>query len=140
MEIHWNAFPGSIEYRTAENRRTLITKSPTYRPELDLVVVAPDGSFASFCIAWYDERNKLGVFEPVACHECHRRRGLTTALMTEALCRLKDLGATVAAVGAVGGNDVSNAFYESLGFHTVDLCYRWRKTLQRLTDEKKVRS
>ena len=129
MEVHWSAFPHNN--RTLKGRKTLMLRSPTYRPELDLVVVAPDGNFASMALVSYDERNRLGMFEPVGCHENHRRGGLTKALMCEGLRLLKGLGATVAAVGAEGDNVPSNALYESLGFRTQDYNYLWKRILRR---------
>src|SRR5205814_2026714 len=36
-----------------------------YRPELDLVAVAPDGALTAFCTIWLDEVNGVGHFEPV---------------------------------------------------------------------------
>ena len=51
-------------WMTAE-RHARVRHSPTYRPELDIVVVAPDGEFAAFALLWLDEANRLGVFEPL---------------------------------------------------------------------------
>ena len=127
VAVHRDAF-ASYTSMTA-NKYRAIMNAPTYRPELDLVVVAEDGSFASFCIIWYDERNQLGVFEPVGCHPQHRRRGLTKALMCEGLRRLKYLGATVASVGSISSDVPSNRLYESLGFCKIDRIYLWVKTL-----------
>jgi len=126
VAVHYDAFAHSA--MTAE-KLCAVMNAPTYRPELDLVVVAPDGSFASFCIIWYDERNRFGEFEPVGCHPKHRRRGLTKALMCEGLRRLKHLGATVASVGSVGSDVPSNRLYESLGFRKIDRSYLWEKIL-----------
>ena len=36
-----------------------------YRPELDWVVEAPDGSFAASCLVWLDEENGVALLEPV---------------------------------------------------------------------------
>jgi hypothetical protein len=41
-----------------------IQKAPLYRRDLDLVVVAPDGEFASFCTVWFDDVTLTGSFEP----------------------------------------------------------------------------
>ena len=125
--VHRNAFTRT---RVTPNTYRAIMNAPTYRPELDLVVVAPDGSFASFCIVWYDECNQMGVFEPVGCHSQHRRRGLTRTLMCEGLRQLKHLGATVVYVGAGGNNVAANTLYQSLGFRTVDYLYLWTKELR----------
>ncbi len=95
-------------------------RMPTYRQALDLVAVAPDGTFAAFCIVWWDSVNKLGVFEPVGCHSEHRRRGLASAVMTEGLRRLYDLGARTAQVTTGCSNAGAAALYEALGFRLVD--------------------
>ena len=127
VAVHRDAF-APYTSMTA-NKYRAIMNALTYRAELDLVVVAEDGSFASFCIVWYDEKNQFGVFEPVGCHPQHRRRGLTKTLMYEGLRRLKHLGATVASVGSVGGDVPSNRLYESLGFRKIDRSYLWMKIL-----------
>jgi ribosomal protein S18 acetylase RimI-like enzyme len=112
---------------TTTKHRAVMT-SPTYRPELDLIAVAPDGSFASYCIAWYDEANRIGVFEPVGTDPAFQRRGLGKAVMTEGLRRLQALGARVAYVVTNGDNEGANPLYESLGFRVVDEDHAWTKT------------
>ena len=52
-----------------------------YTPELDIVVVAPDGTFAAYCICWLDPVNKIGEFEPVGTRETFRGKGLGKAVM-----------------------------------------------------------
>lgn len=52
VEVHRDAFAPS-KMTVAKHRAVM--GSPTYRPNLDLIVVAPDGTFAAFCIVWYDE-------------------------------------------------------------------------------------
>ena len=92
----------------------------------DLVVVAPDGTFAAFCSIWFDEFNRIGTFEPVGTHPDHRRLGLAKAMMCEGLRRLKDLGATVAFVGT-GYDAPANRLYESVGFTEFDVVDHWQK-------------
>lgn len=87
-----------------------------YRPELDLVAVAPDGTLAAYCICWLDEANRVGEFEPVGTHPDWRRRGLGTAVMAEGLRRLRGLGAEQAIVCAQSDNPASVALYRSAGF------------------------
>ena len=55
-------------------------RAPSFRNELDLVAVAPDGTFAAYVGIPYDEANRLGIFEPVCTHPDHLRRGLARAL------------------------------------------------------------
>lgn len=56
VAVHRNAFAPS---RMTVEKYRRIMNAPTYRPDLDLVVVAPDGTFAAFCIVWFDEVNRL---------------------------------------------------------------------------------
>jgi mycothiol synthase len=109
---------------TAETIRVL-QDAPTHRQDLDLAVVAPDGTFASFCTVWFDEANRIGTFEPVGTHPAHRRRGLAKAVMCEALRRLKALGTTMAYVGT-GYNSPANHLYRSVGFTDSDVACHWQ--------------
>jgi ribosomal protein S18 acetylase RimI-like enzyme len=101
-----------------------VQRAPLYRRDLDLVAVAPGGEFASFCTVWFDNVNRMGVFEPVGTAPAHQRRGLGKAVMSEGLRRLKHLGATLATVGSYSNE--AGALYSSLGFTEYDLLERWR--------------
>lgn len=127
VAVHRAAFAPSR--MTAEKHRAVMA-SPTYRPELDLFTVAPDGTFASYCLVWFDEANRIGVFEPVGTHPGQQRRGLGRAVLAEGLRRLRGLGAEKAFVGSNFDNVASNALYEAVGFRLVDAFHAWEKTLQ----------
>lgn len=104
----------------------VLQTAPGYHLNLDLVAVAPDGTFASFCIVWFDEVNAIGTFEPVGTHPNHRQLGLDKAVMCEGLKRLETLGATLAYVGA-GDAVPANRLYESVGFTEFDIEHLWQK-------------
>jgi ribosomal protein S18 acetylase RimI-like enzyme len=101
-------------------------RAPTNRRDLNLVAVAPDGTFASFAIAWLDAANCIGMFEPVGTHPNHRRRGLARAVLCDGLRRLRALGARMAYVGCGTGAAV-NGLYESVGFTDYDEEHHWQK-------------
>lgn len=124
IDAHRSAFAPS---RMTVEKHRAVMQSSTYRPDLDLVAVAPDGSYAAFCIVWLDVANRLGLFEPVGCHSDHQRRGLAAAVMAEGMRRVKALGADTVCVLTEGDNVGSNKLYESLGFQFVDRCYEWKK-------------
>lgn len=67
-----------------------------YRPDLDLVVEARDGSLAASCIAWLDPASGCAEIEPMGVVPEHRRRGLAVDLCLEVAHR----------VGALGGREV----------------------------------
>jgi ribosomal protein S18 acetylase RimI-like enzyme len=72
-------------------------QAPGYDPDLDTVVVAPDGRFAAFTMGWIDPANRVGTFEPVGTHREFQRRGLGKAALLEGMRRLqaRDMMATV---------------------------------------------
>ncbi|BAY42352.1 hypothetical protein NIES2111_67750 (plasmid) [Nostoc sp. NIES-2111] len=77
---------------TQAQYQTMMNQAFTYRQDLDLVVTTLDGQIVAFCTAWFDARNKIGVFEPLGCHPDYRRRGLTRNLLYEGMRCLKRLG------------------------------------------------
>lgn len=100
-----------------------------YRPDLDLVVVAPDGTLAAYGICWLDAVNHSGEFEPVGTSPAFRGRGLGKAVIGEGLRRLRAQGAREAYVAAEGDNEAARALYESVGFTTYTREYAYKRPL-----------
>jgi mycothiol synthase len=89
-----------------------------FDPARELVVVAPNGRFASFLVYWLDPISKSGLFEPVGCHKDFQRQGLTKALMYEAMRRMVAAGMETALVGHDIDNVAAVKLYASVGFKT----------------------
>jgi ribosomal protein S18 acetylase RimI-like enzyme len=125
VDAHRSAFAPSRV--TVESYRNVMAAWP-YRPELDCVAVAPDGRVASYVLAWYDDANRVGEFEPVGTHRDFRRLGLARAVSLDALRRLRDAGAEQAIVLCRGDDayPVPKRLYESVGFrqHTRSVPFR----------------
>ena len=91
--------------------------------------MAADGAFAAYVGIPYDERNELGIFEPVCTHPGHLRKGLARALMQEGLLRLDALGARQAMVDT-GDMVPANRLYEAIGFSETCRGLYWRKVFR----------
>jgi mycothiol synthase len=102
-----------------------LRQAPIYRSDLDLAVVAPDGRFATYLIAWLDPEARTLEFEPVGAREEFRGRGLTRALMLEAMRRGRELGAERAYVLSYTSAEPANALYRSCGFEIVTTLDWW---------------
>jgi mycothiol synthase len=122
--LHREAFgtPGmTTEARLARMR------DPGYRPDLDLVAVAPDGELAAFVGGGLDAEASarcgllVGYTDPLGTRPAYRRLGLARALLLEALGRLRAAGAVEARVGTGSWNTATRALLESVGY---ELAYR----------------
>ena len=89
--------------------RRRMQSAPNYRKDLNIVAVAPDGSYASYCGMWQDLVNRVAYVEPVCTDPDYRRMGLGTAVVVEGIRRCGAEGATIAVDGAL-------PFYMSIGF------------------------
>ena len=107
-------WPSQISYQGLQ-------QAPDYRPDLDFYVVAPDGEYAAFCIAWWDKVNQIASLEPVGTVPAHRRKGLARAVVFEAMRRVNALGASRVFVGS------DQEFYLSLGFELSLPAHHWIK-------------
>jgi len=124
IAVHHAVRPDSA--MTAESYRRM-RAVVGFRPDLDLIAVAPDGVVVSYSICWLDPINQTGLFEPVGTRAAYRRRGFGRAMIAEGLQRLRAAGARTAFVCCTGGNDAARALYESAGFGVVDCEHAYEK-------------
>jgi ribosomal protein S18 acetylase RimI-like enzyme len=103
--------------------RTL--RHPGYRPELDLVAVAPDGRLAAFCIGWLGQAG--GQIEPMGVHAEFRKLGLGRAILSENLRRLQAAGAERIFVETDSYRNAAFELYEAVGFRVTREVLVYRK-------------
>ena len=95
-----------------------LQQNPRYSPELDLLILDPDGKPAAYALTWLDQRSASGVFEPVGVHPDHRKKGLGLAVVRAGLQKLRDSGATKVLVSTRSSNEAALALYRAAGFKT----------------------
>lgn len=125
---HWNHH--NLDFDTVENWFT----NPYYQPELNLVAVAPDQTFAAFCkcqIQITENLNsgiKTGWIELLGTRRGFRRRGLGKAMLLAGLNKLKASGAAIAKLSVDSESPTgANILYESVGFNHVNTWFSWQK-------------
>jgi mycothiol synthase len=116
----YGAFDSKIPFERYVQRFLEFMQSPIYNHELDIVAASIDGRIGSFCIAWTDPVNHVGLFEPVGTHPAFRGRGMGKAAMLEGLRQLQVRGMQTAIVSTIENNLPAIKLYESVGFTTVD--------------------
>lgn len=110
--VHAHSF--NVEWPAKLYRRLM--ESPGYDPERELVVEAPDGTFAAFAIVWYDPVNRIGYFEPVGTHKDHRRLGLGRAIVLYGMQQMIAAGMEFATVANFSNNEAAQRLYRACGF------------------------
>jgi mycothiol synthase len=126
VEVHRAAFAPS---QLTVEKYEIAVRQEHYAFERDVVVEAPDGSFAAFALCWLDPASALGYFEPVGVHPDHQRRGLGRVVMRHGLRLLRAAGARDAMVFSLRANAASEALYRSAGFDEIALHRLWKKAL-----------
>lgn len=99
--------------------RQRILQHPAYRSDLDIVVQAPNGELAAFCIGWLSRNpdNRLaGQVEPLGCRAEYRRYALGRVALSEVLRRLQAAGAESISVQTDNYRNTAWALYENVGF------------------------
>ena len=126
VDLHQTTFD-SRNMRVEWRARTL--QQPAYRPDLDLVVVAPEGRLAAFCVCWLHQgaNGISGQIEPMGVHPDFQKLGLGRALLSEGLRRLYANGAQQIFVETDNYRDAAFALYESVGFRVARDVLVYRK-------------
>jgi mycothiol synthase len=124
---HWGFHPLTLE------RRLHRMSDPQYRPEQDLVGVAPDGTFAGFCVCFIDATDnalrgrKDGWIGVLGTRRGYRKIGLGRAMLLAGLHLLKREGMDTGVLDVDAENPTGALrLYESVGFTVdkTDIAYR----------------
>jgi mycothiol synthase len=126
VQLHRAVFESknmTTEWRTRTLRR------PEYRPDLDLVAVAPDGRLGAFCVCWLDNDSEHpgAQIEPLGVHQDFRQLGLGRAILSEALWRLDHCGADRVYVETDKYRNAALGLYEAVGFRVIHDVLVYRK-------------
>lgn len=126
QKIHsclWKGFNHGPEPDDNYDGELLMQSGPNFRKDLSTVIKAPDEEYACYAGMWFDKQNKYAYLEPLATVPEHRRKGLATIALTEAMKKTKKLGAKYCFGGVP-------EFYQSIGFETICLREKWEKVLR----------
>jgi GNAT superfamily N-acetyltransferase len=95
-----------------------VRRTWSYRPDLHILVRAPDGTLVAATIIWFDERTGTAEFEPVGTHQGYRRQGLARALLQHGMRQAQQAGARQMLVACLGAtaHPAARALYYDVGF------------------------
>jgi len=104
---------------TEEWRRTVL-EHPSYDAELDLVITAPDGQLAAFCVGWLStagpDGRASGQIEPLGVDSRYRGCGLGRVIADECVRRMYAKRACDVYVETDSHRDAALGLYETVGF------------------------
>jgi ribosomal protein S18 acetylase RimI-like enzyme len=132
-EVHNRTFADHWHFSPRTDRELMAGRPP----EMSLMAVTPDGSPAALTLAQIEtyggdlRPQPVGVISSVGTLPDHRRRGLASWLVAEALIRLRDAGARHASL-YVDGQSPMRAFdaYSKLGFELAFETEVWEATFR----------
>lgn len=132
---HWNFHPLTLA------QRQYWMSDPDYDADLDLVALAPDGTFAAFCLGYIYSQDNLrtgrneGWIADLGTRRGFRQQGLGRAMLLTGLQHLKAKGVDTALLG-VDAENPSGALrlYESGGFRQLFTSIAYCKVLSSCSD------
>ncbi|GIP38710.1 hypothetical protein J31TS4_19900 [Paenibacillus sp. J31TS4] len=111
-----------------------LMSSPTYKRELDLVVVDEEERVVGFANVWHDTVNHLAIIEPFGTAPSHRRKGLATNLLYECMHLLREMGLSKLYINHGGlwtldpVPDDAMRVYDKAGFQLLGNMFVWYKS------------
>jgi GNAT superfamily N-acetyltransferase len=84
--------PHPMQARNGPQVEEWLNRCSLYRPELDLMVRAPDGETAGYGLFWADPVTKVGLVEPMRTEDAHQGRGIASHVLTTGLNLLAEHG------------------------------------------------
>lgn len=127
VELHQTVFESK---NMTQDWRLRTLRHPDYIPDLDIVVQAPDGRLAAFCICWL-KRNTgqsiAGHVEPLGCHPDFRRYALGRVALSAGLQWLQSYDPQDIYVETDSYCNTAYRLYESFDFQLLQDVLVFRK-------------
>jgi len=106
--------PHPLIARNGRDVEQRLRECSLYQPDLDLMVLAPDGELAGYGLFWPDPVTGVGLVEPIRIEDAHQGRGLASNLVATGLDLLAVRGCGRLKVCSDRG------LYTRLGFRRLD--------------------
>lgn len=119
VDLHQKAF--GTEHMTVEHRLAMMS-NPEYIQELDLLLVALDGTLEAFCYctipqeANQQQGRSEGEIAIIGTRPAYRNRGLGYAMLLAGLQQLKAYGIETATLGTTSENTHAQSVFYAAGF------------------------
>ena len=129
---HWNHHD-----LTVEAARYWLFNNPHHKPELNLVVVAPDGTFAGFCVGYINQPENVrsgcheGWIKFLGTRRGFRKLGLGRAMLLAQMRQLKTAGVEQVKLGVDAQSATSAVrLYHSVDFQPIKTWLSYVKEIQ----------
>ena len=93
-----------------------LAQTSLYRPDLDLIILDHEDTYAAYGLFWYDPETATGLVEPIRTEENHQQRGLARHLITTGINLLAEAGAKRIKICFLPDNPPARKLYLSVGF------------------------
>ena len=100
-----NTVNGGSEH-SAQAYLTFVINSRTYNDLLELLAVAPNGSFAAYVSIVLDDHNQHAILKSVCTHPEHEGRGLLDVLIQEGIRRLHERAVEIVSLTATSEKEL----------------------------------
>jgi len=126
--LYPNAVQSVFNRSVTVEQDEFLKQTPSYVPELNLLVWSDQHEIAAFCTVWIDPVNHYAEFEPVGTVPSFQKRGLGSALLAHAHNRLRDMGCPLATVQSWSTSEGANKVYQGAGLLPYDNQLNWIKS------------
>jgi ribosomal protein S18 acetylase RimI-like enzyme len=90
------------------------SSSPHYYPNLDLLVMSPEGRSAAASLVWPYPETSAAEIDPLGTHPDFRRLGLARAIVLHSFRKMQALGLRLVYIASDVENQAANTLYDSL--------------------------
>ncbi len=110
------------------------SSAPSYLPELNLLVVSPDGRLAAYSLVWLYPETETAEIDPLGTHPEFRKMGLAKAIVLESFRQMRQRGMRYGYIASETDDPILRKFYASFQPIETYQGYLWKKNILTVAD------